>query len=152
MKKALFLVGGLLVAAVALTGFATENASAAETEVAGHGTLYARGSGLAVVEGDGRVTVSSWGHGQVIVCGAEKIEARGDGRRVDLPGRCVQFIGFKGKIHAAGEDMKVTMEARSIAFSAEGEGRAFLKGIGSFKVGDVTGRWTKDGVRVHYSS
>ncbi len=148
-----FLIGGIgILAALAFAAFTMDSASAAETEAAGHGALYARGSGLAVVEGDGRVTVRSYGYGQVIVCGAENIEARGDGRRVDLPGRCVQFTGFKGTIHAAGEDMHVTMESRRISFTAEGEGHAFLKGIGSFKVGDLYGRWTKDGVRVHYAS
>jgi len=145
----------LVIAAAFAIGVAvltTGGASAEETDLSGRGALYARGSGLAVVEGDGRVNVRSFGYGQVIVCGAEQIEARGEGRRIPLPGDCVQFIGWKGTIHAAGDDLKVTMESRRISFTAEGQGHAFLKGIGSFKVGELYGRWTKDGVRVHYSS
>jgi len=64
----------------------------------------------------------------------------------------VVFVGFEGTIHACGDDMTVRMEGRRIQFKAMGEGNAFLKGYGTFKLGGLSGRWTKDGVRLHFES
>jgi hypothetical protein len=155
MKKALItttLIAVLgLVAFTAIAASGTGSASAAEAAVSGHGTLYARGSGHATAEGDGRVAIKAGGPTQVTICGAEHVEALGDGRRNDAAdGGCVTFTGWRGTIIASGDDMTIDMRGEKLSFAAAGEGAAFLQGHGAFHVGHVSGRWTPDGVRVHY--
>lgn len=137
-------LAALTLAVVVLSG----TAGAASETISGQGVLYARGSGTAEVSGDGRVDIRGLGVGTVLVCGAERLEAQGDGRRFDLPGGCVRFVGWKGSIHAAGEDMTVRMEGSKIQFRAAGEGTAVLKGHGQFRTGHYTGQWTAEGVTI----
>ena len=152
MRKIIALVGAAAaVAAIALGGFAVAgDASAAERDFAGHGELYARGSGIANLAGDGFVEIHGFGAGTVVICGAERIEARGDGDRSVLPDGCVRFVGWKGGIRAPGDDMRVHMEGRRIEFIAGGEGSVHLKGHGVFKVNGHSGRWTPEGVEVRF--
>jgi hypothetical protein len=126
------------------------NASAASETVSGRGVLYARGSGVAEVQGDGRVDIRGYGAGAVHISGAESIDAQGEGRRTELPDGSVLFTGWKGTIHAAGDDMTVRMEGAHVAFRAAGEGTAFLKGRGQYRVGHFTGPWSPDGITVEF--
>ena len=152
MRKLLSIVAVVAaVTAVALGGIvATDSASAAERELSGTGVLYARGSGIADLRGDGVVDIKAHGVGTVVVCGAERIEARGAGQRAQQPDGCVRFAGWKGAIHLVGEDMAVHMEGTRIEFRAAGHGVAHLKGHGVFKVGSHSGRWTPEGVDVRF--
>lgn len=152
MKKALLTTTLVAVLGViAFSAIAATGASAAETEVSGHGTLYARGSGQATVEGDGRMAIKLGGSAQVTICGAEHIEVWGTGQRDEATdGGCVTFHGLRGTIIAAGDDMTVDMRGEKLSFAASGEGTAFLKGRGTFHVGHLFGRWSADGIRVHY--
>ena len=151
MRKLLMIGVVAAVTAVALGGFvAIDSASAAEADISGRGVLYARGSGIADLRGDGVVDIRAHGVGAVVVCGAERIEARGAGERTNTPDGCVRFVGWKGAIHVVGEDMTVHMEGRRIEFRAVGQGLAHLKGHGVYKVGSHGGRWTPEGVEVRF--
>jgi len=73
MKRVFLMAMVALVAVCGLGVFATtDSASAAERELSGRGVLYARGAGLAAVEGDGCVEIRSYGVGTVAITGAER--------------------------------------------------------------------------------
>src|SRR3990170_4367962 len=132
MKRLLTIIGVVAAAAAVAVGLgaflAAAGANAAGRDIAGRGTLYARGAGVAEVSGDGRVDIRGHGLGTVLVTGAEHIEAKGEGRRVELPDGSIRFVGWKGTINAAGRDMTVRMEGGKVEFRATGQGSAHLQG------------------------
>ncbi len=153
MQKMFVVLTLAIVAAVSVSVFVLSGtASAASETISGRGVLYARGSGVAEIVGDGRVEIRSYGVGTVTISGAENIEARGTGHKVDMPDGSVKFTGWDGYIRATGEDMTVRMTGSKIQFRAAGEGTAFLKGHGTFRIGGHTGRWTEDGVHIEFIS
>lgn len=148
----LFAALTLAIVAAAVVGvfILSGSASAASDTVSGRGVLYARGSGVAEVKGDGRVDIRSFGGGTVHISGAERIDAQGEGQKVELPDGSILFTGWKGTIHALGRDMNVRMEGVRIAFRAAGRGSVFLKGHGTYRIGDFSGPWSADGVTVDF--
>jgi hypothetical protein len=80
---------------------------------------------------------------------AEQIEASGQGQRVDRAGGVVVFYGHEGTIHIEGENMVVRMIGKKIEFTAEGKGKAWLRGRGTYETGNgSTGDWAPDGLNV----
>jgi len=115
----------------------------------GEGWLSAQGSGMVNLYLTGRVDITSHGVGTVYVRGAETIEATGQGRRVNRADGLVIFYGYEGQIHRAGETRSVKMAGHEIEFIAEGKGRAWLRGKGSYETGHgYSGDWAPNGLNV----
>ena len=72
----------VLVVLLLLAGLVLASAVYAK-EIEGRGTLWARGAGVAVLRGDGEVTIEGRRVGVVIVTGAENLIAEGHGRRCE---------------------------------------------------------------------
>jgi hypothetical protein len=97
----------------------------------------------------GKVDIVGHGVGMVYIRGAEKIEASGHGNRVNRADGVVVFYGYEGEIHVAGENMVVRMVGQKIEFTAEGKGKAWLRGRGTYETGHgSTGDWTPNGLKV----
>ncbi|MFQ6013933.1 MAG: hypothetical protein ACE5NP_00640 [Anaerolineae bacterium] len=143
MKKRMLIL--VLVALVASLGFAT--VAAAKT-IEGTGTLTAKGAGIAVVHGDGSVEIQGHGVGVVWVKNAESLEAHGHGIRKELPGGAVLFAGWSGQISASGSNLTVRMKGGRIEFTATGTGWVYLKGRGTYEIGDRSGRWSANGTLI----
>ncbi len=141
-RKTLLTLSLLLVLSLGFT------AVAAAEEVEGTGKLWAKGVGYAEVHGDGQVDIQGHGVGTVRVKGAEVLRAQGHGRRWDLPDGTVLFAGWRGHIHAAGQDLNVNMVGGLIEFTARGQGWVLLKGRGVYRANGRPGRWTTEGVRI----
>jgi len=148
-----FAVLGVVLLAVSLAAglWVADTASADSTTIEGKGWLYAKGAGVARLDGSGEVKIRGHGVGTVLVCGAEVVRAEGQGLRVERPDGCVLFAGWRGKIFVAGRHMSVDMAGGRIEFLAVGSGTAVLKGHGIYRVGHLSGRWTPEGVTINYS-
>jgi hypothetical protein len=146
MKRKMWMVLGLL---LVLSLGLTTVAQAAEVE--GSGRLWAKGVGYAHVHGRGVVDISGHGAVTVWVKGADELRAQGRGRRWDLPNGTTVFAGWRGHIHAEGEELDVKMLGGILEFNAQGSGWVFLKGRGYYRIGGESGRWTPDGVRLELS-
>jgi len=116
--------------------------------VEGTGTIRARGAGIARIVGDGRVDIRGHGVGTVWVRNAEELSASGRGVRMDLPGNVVFFGGWSGQIHAAGEELAVTMAGGLIEFAASGTGTVFLQGRGHYWLNGEPGDWSLTGITI----
>ena len=145
MKKRIL----LLVAVAVLASLALTTVASAET-VEGTGTLWARGVGIAKVHGDGSVKVRGCGVGTVWVKGAERLEAHGVGIRREVDGG-VLFTGWWGKIVASGSELTVRMAGGLIKLTAEGTGRAYLKGCGRYHTDSAGGEWSPDGITIYFA-
>ncbi|MFQ6059024.1 MAG: hypothetical protein ACE5MB_09135 [Anaerolineae bacterium] len=145
MKKRIL----ILVAVAVLASLALTTVASAKT-FEGTGTLWAKGAGIARVHGDGRVEVQGRGIGAVWVKGAEILEAHGRGIRREVDGG-ILFVGWRGKIVAAGSDLTVRMRGGLIEFTAQGTGWAFLKGRGVYRVGEASGEWSAEGMTIHFA-
>lgn len=142
-SKLLAILGLVLLLSLTVAGAASADV------LRGEGWLYARGSGIASLQMSGTVEVVGHGVGMVYIRGAEQIEASGQGRRVDRAGGVVVFYGHEGTIHIEGEQMVVRMVGKKIEFTAEGKGRAWLRGAGTYETGSgYTGDWAPDGQNV----
>ena len=148
-----FAVLGMVLLAVSLAAglWVADTTSAEGKVIEGKGTLYAKGAGLAYVAGSGEVEIRGHGVGLVAVTGAEVVRAEGHGRRYELPGGGTVFVGWEGKVFVAGRDMKVLMVGGKIEFTAQGQGMAYLRGRGIYRVGHHSGVWTPEGVTVRYA-
>ena len=136
-----------IAAAVLVLGLLVATAVSADY-VEGTGTLRARGAGIARVAGDGHVDIRGHGVGTVWVRNAEELSASGRGVRMDLPGNVVFFGGWSGEVHAAGEELTVTMAGGLIEFAARGTGTVFLQGRGRYWLNGEPGEWTLTGITI----
>jgi len=114
-----------LAALLLLAGLALATAAYAR-EIEGRGSLWAKGAGVAVLRGDGEVTIEGHGAGVVIVTGAQTLTAQGHGRRFERA-RGTIFLGWLGQVYAQGEGIL----GGEIEFTVEGRGTAFLRGRGA---------------------
>jgi hypothetical protein len=142
MKRLMSVV--VMVLVLGLVGTVAVNAESME----GTGSIRAWGAGIATVAGDASVNVRGLGVGTISVRGAETLKAAGRGFRWDLPDDLVLFMGWSGYVHAAGENIRVTMVGGLIEFGASGTGTVFLKGRGHYWTGDGNGEWTVEGVTI----
>jgi hypothetical protein len=141
MKKRTILIVVLLLA-LALPLAATASAE----EIAGTGTITAKGAGLAIIRGTGNVDIEGHGVGIVWVKDAERLEASGEGYRWEVPetGATV-FLGWSGSIHASGHDMTIWMAGGLIEFTASGTGKVYLRGRGTYELNGHAGAWNPMG-------
>jgi hypothetical protein len=115
---------------------------------AGTGWLWAKGAGHAHVHGDGVVKIAGHGAATIRIEGADVLRAQGRGRRWDLPDGSTVLSGWRGRIHAAGEELDVKMWGGIIEFGAKGTGWALLRGRGRYRVNGQPGQWTAEGTRL----
>lgn len=147
-KRNKILVGAVFALALLAVVVPVGLAEAAEQDMEGTGWIWAWGAGEAVVEGDGKVVVYGHGVGVVWVSGAERLVARGTGRRVDLPDGTTRFEGWRGTIKAFGGELRVRMVGAMIHFYARGTGSVFLRGHGRYIVNGHKGTWSDDGITI----
>ncbi len=149
MRKLIVCVGLAILTGLLLNTGVDTASGQGQVVVKGHGTLYAKGAGLAEIHGDGSVAIQGHGVGAVWVKGAEALHAQGHGRRQPHRGG-VLFTGWKGQIKVEGRNVAVRVEGGMIEFTAQGTGRARLVGIGTFKIGNKSGHWLADGIVIEY--
>lgn len=136
----------------------TTGAVASAQDVAGNGTLWAKGVGRASVSGNGAVHIEGRGVSVIHVSGHERLDANGVGRRVQNPDGSVTFYGWKGQVNASGIHLTVNMYGGLIEFKAIGSGQATLQGRGDYRVchRDPTtppctgGKWSAGGAVVNF--
>ena len=138
-KRSVILLAVLLALSLALAS------TASAKEVSGSGTIWAKGVGQAVLRGDGEIRLRCHGLCSVWVKNAETLEACGRGHRADSPGGGTRFWGWRGTIHASGEDLTVSMRGGLIEFTATGTGTVFLRGYGRYEVNHHQGFWSPSG-------
>jgi len=126
-------------------GFAAVTEAA---DIEGTGRIWARGAGYARIKGDGVVNIVGQGAAVVWIRGADTLRAIGDGRRWELPNGTVVYAGWRGLIHAEGDDLSIRMLGGIIEFTAEGSGWVYLRGRGDYIVNGELGHWTLEGVRL----
>lgn len=115
----------------------------------GKGWLHAEGAGYAKLQMTGHVEINGHGAGVVVIYGAETIRAEGNGTRTNLSNGGVVFRGYSGTIEVTGRRMVVKMVGGQIDFTAQGKGRAVLRGRGTYETGHGhTGEWTASGLTV----
>jgi hypothetical protein len=162
MKHKILLMSSLLLVlslGFATVGYAAEAPNETETSAAdaatadqavfaGTGWLWAKGAGHAQVHGDGVVKIAGHGAATIRVEGADVLRAQGRGRRWDLPDGSTVFAGWRGRIHATGEELDVKMWGGIIEFGAKGTGWVFLRGRGHYRVNGQPGFWTAEGMRL----
>lgn len=129
------------------------------TVIKGSGTLTVQGSGTAAVRGNGRVEITGHGDGVIAIRGASniKIEGTSDGQAAarpragatpEAPKDRVVLRNFTGKVAAEGSQMEVGIRSNRVDLTAHGTGVVVLKGSGSYQVGDQSGNWTDEGLRI----
>jgi len=89
----------LVLAAVLVVGGLALASTAYAKEIEGTGTLWAKGAGVAVLWGDGEVTIQGCGAGVVIVTGAESLTSQGHARKFERPRGTIFFV-WSGQIYA----------------------------------------------------
>lgn len=141
----------LLAVSLAAGLWLADTAAAASKTIEGTGRLYAKGAGIARLDGDGGVRIRGHGVGTVLVCGAEVLRAEGRGQRIERPDGCVLFAGWKGKIVVAGQQVSVDMAGGRFQFLAIGRGSVFLRGHWFYRIGPLSGWAPPDGVTINYS-
>jgi hypothetical protein len=125
----------LLVAPVASAG-----------EFTGSGTMSARGVGLVVLRGSGRVEIDGHGAGLVWVKGAETLDASGEGHRWEIPERgSTVFVGWSGTVLASGHGMTVWVAGGLVEFTATGTGTVYLRGHGTYVLNHRAAEWSSTG-------
>ena len=120
--------------------------TASAEEISGTGTIWAKGAGLAVLRGDGKIEIGAHGVGVVWIKDAERLEASGRGHKWEVPGGNVTVLwGWSGTIHASGDRITVWMTGGMIEFTASGTGKVYLRGRGRSEVNGQEGLWSPGG-------
>ena len=108
----------------------------------GTGVLDAQGSGLAGVIGRGKITASGSGVLWIKDRGGDAvIHVRGDGDMTKFPGGWVLYTGFNGRAYIAGSAVEVMAIGVRITLHAEGTGRFYLRGRGTYTTNHSRGEW-----------
>ena len=137
----LFVVVGLL--ALALSTMAFTPASSVNVAGGGTGTLDAFGTGTAGIVGNGTVKVT--GNGVLWVKdngGDAKVTAVGYGRVLKTSSGWTRYEGFNGSAKVQGSKIEVKIVGANVVLHAEGTGKFYLAGKGTYKTGTTSGNWT----------
>ena len=141
----------MLAALVLITSFGLTSAVYAEEADGkvvekGRGTLTAQGDGIAIMAvGRGIVEVS--GNGVLWIKGDANIQITGHGELIEFPDGWTQYAGFYGDATIEGERFAVILAGVNIDLFAEGRGRAFLWGHGSYQINGQTADWESGKLR-----
>lgn len=121
--------------------------------VKGTGFLFACGSGVAKIEGKGKVHIE--GNGVLWVkdvAGDARIVVKGYGKKVVYKDGTICYKGFRGVADITGSHIKVKIKGVKIRLWAKGSGRAYLKGRGVYRTKKKCGRWSLKGKVVKFGS
>jgi hypothetical protein len=136
-----FIVVGLL--ALALSTMAFTPASSVNVAGGGTGTLDAFGTGTAGIIGGGTVKVT--GNGVLWVKdngGDAKVTAAGYGRVLKTSSGWTRYEGFNGSAKVQGSNIEVKIVGANVVLHAEGTGKFYLAGKGTYKTGTTSGNWS----------
>ncbi|MEO0563000.1 MAG: hypothetical protein AAF125_12905 [Chloroflexota bacterium] len=145
-RKMIFVVGVLVaIAAVAVPAFAQT--------ARGNGTLTAEGNGQAQVRCTTcDITISGNGVLAILDTGETlAIDINGVGTREIREtewGTAYIYRGFNGTATISGEYLGVGLRGADILLDAEGTGRVWLRGSGTYTTNGVSGEWAEDGAVV----
>lgn len=122
-------------------------------DVMGTGALTAEGDGRAALHGRGTVTVSGRGALYIVDrAGDAQINIEGNGTRDIIQSynqQVVRYRGFNGTATISGSNIIVVIRGRNIELTAEGTGRAHLRGRGTYEFNGESGKWTTRGTFVN---
>ena len=108
-----------------------------EKELSGTGILYVQGSGEAELSGKGTVKGETDTDSTMTVTdniGNAYVETYGQGTKEAVSENTTLYKGF-GKARVTGSDIEVNIESGSLDLEAFGTGEVYLKGSGTYKVG-----------------
>ncbi|MAE97142.1 MAG: hypothetical protein CL910_21035 [Deltaproteobacteria bacterium] len=108
----------------------------------GRGELHGFGSGLAVLQMRGVLTVK--GGGVLIVSEDARVETHGVGRETLLGDGRILYEGFGRAVVASPRPTRIEIAGAGIRLHAKGAGRALLKGCGVVHTDDFDGRWENE--------
>lgn len=131
-----------VLALLAATAFAPQPALA--DSGGGTGVLTASGNGLAWIRGNGTITIS--GNGILEIrdhAGDAEIRVSGAGKKTELAGGVIRYIGFNGSATVSGSDVSVSLSGYNIRLEARGTGKFILRGNGTYTVNGVHGTWSR---------
>lgn len=135
----------VMLALLAAVSFAPQTALA--DSGGGAGTLTASGNGFAWIRGNGDISISGSGVLEIRDhAGDAVIQVSGVGRKVELPGGLIRYIGFRGNAEVNGSDVSVSLAGRNIHLEAVGTGQFILRGRGMYEVNGAPGLWTRTSV------
>jgi hypothetical protein len=120
-------------------------------DVGGTGSLWARGTGLATIQGGGTVRMNIEGDVRIVDNNGDArvwISGRSGGER-ELVAESSEYVldGFYGHIRVTGSDIEIEADGR-MRFHARGTGTVLLRGSGVYRTWSGVGRWTREGVRL----
>lgn len=146
-KRTLFIL--LMVMAASLLMVAAVSADS----LSGAGWLNAQGDGLAALRGYAR-TVELSGDGSLWYRDGGEVDVptvTGNGRRIEYANGWVQYVGFDGDFSVSDADQfTVILRGKNIDLFADGQGRVYLKGEGSYVIGheegEIEGTWLESGI------
>lgn len=154
VKRTLVVLAALALAVVGLAP--TASATGGEADIGGTGSLWARGTGTAAIDGGGTVRmaiegdvfiVDNAGDARVWIGGG----SGGDGDELAAQSSVFELDGFRGVIRVTGSDFEIEAEGR-MRFRARGTGTVFLQGTGIYRTCSDSGRWNQSGVRLELGS
>lgn len=140
-----FVLVGVFALALSTLAFAPAPValSANNTAGGGYGTLDAFGTGTAGIVGNGTVKVTGNGVLWVKDIGGDaKVATTGYGRVVKLSNGWTRYEGFNGSARIEGSSIEVKIVGKNVALHAEGTGKFYLAGKGTYKTGDTSGTWS----------
>ncbi len=146
---------GVLIAVLVVCGLLVSFVETLEAaEVAGKGTLRAKGVGSVALKAKGAAGFKCYGAGRLVIKDADKVKVkiRGVGRKVRR-GNTIIVTGLRGRVTIKGKKINAKFTGGKVYLKAVGKGRAVLKGKGRYRVNrNRWRRWTKKGVRVKYGT
>ncbi|MFZ4828711.1 MAG: hypothetical protein ACOYLB_15280 [Phototrophicaceae bacterium] len=146
MKRQYLLMIGLGVAMLmmAVPSFAQQ------IQAIGSGTVTANGDGRAAImcsactvtlSGDGLLAIlDSEGDSEVSISGA----GRSSQRETDW-GTATVYQGFNGSVTISGAFVAIALRGENISLNANGTGRVWLRGQGSYTINGENGNWQEAG-------
>ena len=145
MKKTLGLV---LVAMVLVASFGFAPAVFADdanvdVKAKGIGEITARGDGIALLAGRGKVEVS--GNGILWIkdaAGDAKIDVQGYGNKKEFPDGWIQYSGLHGNADIKGSSLRIVIAGVNVDLHAKGRGGVILWGHGTYEMNGRSGQWS----------
>lgn len=156
MNKARWMIG-LLAMTLLLVLPAT---SFAQVDVEGSAVLHATGDGIATIHGVPADYINISGDGVLYIvdrAGDASIHVTGDGIRREFEANgetIIMYRGFNGRAEISGSDVAVRLIGENIVLDAAGQGRAMLRGTGTYQLqrrdgSHRDGNWATAGAEIN---
>ncbi len=133
--------------------------SFAQVDVEGSAVLHATGDGIATIHGMPADYINMSGDGVLYIvdrAGDASINVTGEGTRREIEVRgetVIMYRGFNGRAEVSGSDVLVRLIGENIVLDAAGQGRAMLRGTGTFQLqrrdgSHRDGNWASPGAEI----